>query len=232
VSYPQQGGYPQQPYSGGGYPAEQGGGTNPATAIIAALLALAVTAFEIVFLVRFFDALGGASFGDIPGKVWAVIGSDGLAGLLLLLGAMFAFGRKMAGSALIIIGSLVAIVGFFLYPLMVLGSASVIGKYLQLVFQFGTSEAIFQALTLIGAPLALIFAAIPPTTRHLRGSSSGSYEYQNAGGYQQQPYNNAPNSGGFPQQQDYPGYQPQQGQGGYPQQQPGGYPNQQQQGWQ
>jgi hypothetical protein len=238
VSYPQQGGYPQQqPYSGGGYPTTpSGGGTNPATAIIAALLALAVTAFEIIFLVNFFDlvkVLGG--LGNMPPKMWAVIGVDGVAGLLLLLGAILTFARKTAGAALIIVGSIIAIIGFFLYPVM-LRDFSVVGDYVQAVFKFTTSDATFQALLLICAPLALIFAVLPSTFNHLRGGGGDSDHdatpYPSSGGFQQQqPYNPNPSSDPFPQQ----GYPQQQGgyppQGGYPQQgQQGGYPPQQQ-GW-
>ncbi|TCO58491.1 hypothetical protein [Actinocrispum wychmicini] len=233
MSYPQQGGYPQQPYSGGGHPAETGGGTNPATAIIAALLALAVAAFEIVFLVKTLD---GVKLSSLDGKSWAVIGTDAVAGLLLLLGAMLAFGRKVAGAALIIIGAILAVAGFFLFPLLAGGGGSAVSLYLEVAFKFVETATTFQALTLIVAPLAFIFAVIPPTMRHLRGGggadSYAAEQYPNSGGFQQQGYN-APNSGGFPQQ-DYPGYQPQQGQGGYPQQgqqgQQGGYPPQQQ-GW-
>lgn len=231
MSYPQQGGYPQQPYSGGAYPVEPSGGTNPATAIIAGILALVVTACEITYLVKFFgSSIGEIGLGKLPWQYLLMLGLDAVAGLLLLLGSMFTFGRKTAGAALIAIGAILAIVGVIILPLTAPKGAIPFGDYLQAIFQFGDITAIVEAVALICSPLAFILAVIPPTTRHLRGSS-GSYDsYQNAGGYQQQPYNNAPNSGGFPQQQDYPGYQPQQGQGGYPQQ--GGYPNQQQQGWQ
>jgi hypothetical protein len=232
VSYPQQGGYPQQPYNGGGYPtASTGGRTNPATAIIAALLALVVAGAEVYILVNLFDAIG--DFSNVDAKGWAVIGTDAAAGLLLLLGTMFTLGRKMAGAVLIILGAILGIVGFFLYPVLAIGG-SFIGQYLELVFKFASTDAIIQVVTLIGSPLALIFAIIPPTLNHLRGNRDDAYAasdpYPNSGGFQQQGYNNAPNSDPFPQQSSYPGSYPQQG--GYPQQgqQGGGYPPQQQ-GW-
>ncbi|MFD1047219.1 hypothetical protein ACFQ1S_17530 [Kibdelosporangium lantanae] len=231
--------YPQQQYPGGGYTPASGGGTNPATAIIAALLALAVAAFQIVFLVKSFG--DGLSLGDLPAQVLITYGVTAVGGLLSLLGAMFTFGRKVAGAVLVVIGALVSVAGVFLFPVMfssAVGGGSIpFGTYLESLFKFGGAEQTVFALTLICGPLAFIFAIIPPTLRHLRGGGADtSYgdPYQ-----QQQPqqqaypgYNPSPNSGGFPQQ-DYPGYQqPQQGQGGYPQQpqQGGGYPPQQQ-GW-
>jgi hypothetical protein len=243
VSYPQQGGYPQQqPYSGGGgYPAASGGGTNPATAIIAALLALVVTAAEIIYEVKFFDAFSGVSLSLFTVKMWITIGVPALAGLILLLGAMFTFGRKTAGAVLIIFGAIAGIIGFFLAPLLSPAGASGISVYLSGVFEFGEITTIALAAVLIGSPLALIFAVLPSTLRHLRGDGGDEAyagdQYPSSGGFpqqqQQQPQGGyqAPNSEPFPQQ-GYPGYQPQQGQGGYPpqQQQGGGYPPQQQ-GW-
>jgi hypothetical protein len=230
--------YPQQPYPGGGYTQASGGGTNPATAIIAAVLALAVTAFQIIFLVK---TLSDGSLSEVPGELFVALGATAVGGLLSLLGAMFTFGRKVAGAILIIIGALVSVAGVFLYPLMissVAGGVKVdIGRYLESLFKFGGAEPTVFALTLICGPLAFIFAIIPPTLRHLRGGGGSSDSYGGGDPYQQQQqqaypgYNPSPNSGGFPQQ-DYPGYQqPQQGQGGYPQQQQGGGYPPQQQGW-
>jgi len=233
VSYPQQGGYPQQPYSGTG----SGGGTNPATAVIAALLALAVTAFQIIYLVKFFGQ-APISIGDLPTEYLITLGAMAVGGLLTLLGAMFALFRKSAGAVLIVLGAIVAVVSVFLPPLLFTSRLSGkidFGTYLQGMFQFGDTFATVEALTVICGPLALIFAILPSTLRHLRGSRADSTygdPYQNQQqAYPQAGYNSAPNSGGFPQQ-DYPGYQPQQGQqGGYPQQQQGGGQPPQQQGW-
>src|SRR3954464_13517675 len=130
--------YPQQPYPGGGYTQASGGGTNPATAIIAALLALAVTAFQIIFLVK---TLSDGSLSEVPGELFVALGATAVGGLLSLLGAMFTFGRKVPGAILIIIGALVSVAGVFLYPLMissVAGGVKVdIGKYLESLFKFG-----------------------------------------------------------------------------------------------
>jgi hypothetical protein len=252
VSYPQ-GGYPQQQP----YPVASGGRTNPATAVIAGLLALAVAAFEIVLLVKLFEAMGGfGSVSDLPAEVLTVLGMWTLAGLLLVLGSILTFARKMAGAVLIILGSVVAIAGFFLEAVLLLNSR--IGFFLEAVFEFSDAATTCRALTLIVAPLALIAAVLPPTLNHLRGSgsddysggpSSGGFQQQgydqqgygqqqgygapNSGGFPAQGYGGAPGSGGFPAQgypqQQQPGGYPQQ-QGGYPPpQQPGGYP--QQQGW-
>jgi hypothetical protein len=238
VSYPQ-GGYPQQPYPGGGTPAASGGGTNPLTAILAGLLALAVAAFEVVVLVKTFDVINtyGGSLGKLPTEEYIVIGVQAVAGLLLLLGAMLTFGRKMAGAVLVIIGAIVAIAGYFLEPLLLAPSgASALGQWLEVTFKFAIADYTFRALTLIVAPLALIFAVLPPTLNHLRGGRSDDINPYagggpSSGGFPQQQGYGAPNSGGFPQQQDPGGYLQQQP-GGYPQQgqQGGGYPPQQQ-GW-
>jgi hypothetical protein len=226
--------YPQQPYPGGGYTPASGGGTNPATAIIAALLALAVTAFQIIFLVKTFS--DGFSLSGIPAELLIALGTTAVGGLLSLLGAMFTFARKVAGAILVIIGALVSVVGVFLYPLMVSslagGRTIDFGAYLGSLFKFGGAEQTVFALTLVCGPLAFIFAIIPPTLRHLRGGGADSSygdPYQQQQQQQAYPgYNPSPNSGGFPQQ-EYPGYQPpQQGQGGYPQQQ---QQPPQQQGW-
>jgi hypothetical protein len=185
---------------------------------------------------KFFDAFSNVSLSLFTVKMWITIGVPALAGLILLLGAMFTFGRKTAGAVLIIFGAIAGIVGFFLAPLLGAGGAAGISAYLSQVFDFIDITAIALAAVLIGAPLALIFAVLPSTLRHLRGDGGDEAyagdQYPSSGGFpqqQQQPQGGypAPNSEPFPQQ-GYPGYQPQQGQGGYPpQQQGGGYPPQQ-----
>jgi hypothetical protein len=189
VSYPQQGGYPQQPYQQQPQPAFAGGGTNPFTAVLAALLALAVAGFEIVVLVRVFDVLNFSTLGDQPVEVPVILGVQAAAALFLVLGAMFTFARKMAGTVLIVIGSILAIAGFFLPALLYKID---IGQYLELTFTFGGSSQTFQALTLIVSPLALLVSVLPPTLNHLRG---GRDDYD--------PYSGGPGSGGF-QQPDFP----------------------------
>ncbi|CAM4071179.1 hypothetical protein KIPE111705_39075 [Kibdelosporangium persicum] len=237
MTYPQQGGYPQQPYPQHQqpYPSAPAGGGNPATAIIAAVLALAVAAFEIVVLVNWLDVIG-SRFSAVPADLMVTLVVQALATLLLIVGAIIVLLRKTAGAVLTIIGAILALVGFFLEP--ILGFEGQVGRFLESVFEFGESGATFRALILIGAPLVLIFAALPPTFKYLRGNRNDyPQQYPPSGGYPQQGYQADPSSGGFPQQ-GYPanpnsGGFPQQGypqQGGYPQQQQGGgYP--QQQGW-
>lgn len=238
MTYPQQGGYPQQPYSQQQpYQPTPARGGNPATAIIAALLALALAAFEIVLLVKWLDLIG-SDFGDVPADLLVTLAIQALATLVLIIGAILLLLRKTAGAVLAIIGSIMAIVAFFLEPILGSPAGRVdIGRFIEAVFEFSNSAATFRALVLIVAPLVLIFAVLPPTFKYLRGKRNDDYNPPPGGGYPQQGHPADPNSGGFPQQ-GYPanpnsGGFPQQGypqQGGYPQQQQGGgYP--QQQGW-
>nr|WP_052478562.1 hypothetical protein [Kibdelosporangium sp. MJ126-NF4]CEL19121.1 Twin-arginine translocation protein TatA [Kibdelosporangium sp. MJ126-NF4]CTQ95077.1 Twin-arginine translocation protein TatA [Kibdelosporangium sp. MJ126-NF4] len=225
MSYPQQGGYPQQPYpQQQPYQAAPSGGGNPATAIIAGLLALAVAGFATVVLVNMFDAIGGR---EMPGEMITIVSLYGVGGLLLLVGAILTFLRKVAGAVLIIIGAIVGLAAMLTEPLLMRIGVDY-GVYMEFVFQFEQAEGTFRALTLIVAPLALIVAVLPPTFKYLRGSSNDGYA--SYGGYPQQPgYPVDPNSGGFPQQ----GYPANPGSGGFPQQsypQQGGYPQQQQGG--
>jgi hypothetical protein len=189
VSYPQQGGYPQQPYQQQPQPVPPGGRTNPFTAVLGALLALSVAAFEIVVLVRVFDVLNFSTLGDQSADLLVILGVQAAAALFLVLGAMFTFARKMAGTVLIVIGSILALAGFFLSPF--LGKID-IGQYLEAIFRFSGSSQTFQALILIVSPLALLVSVLPPTLNHLRG---GRDDYD--------PYSGGPGSGGF-QQPDFP----------------------------
>ncbi|MFC0114433.1 hypothetical protein [Kibdelosporangium aridum] len=230
MTYPQQGGYPQQPYpQQQPYQPEPRSGGNPATAIITVLFALACAAFEIVLLVNWLELIDG-QFGSLPGELIVVLVIQAVATLLLVLGAILALLRKTAGAVLAIAGAIVALAGFFIEPL--LADRPNLGRYLESVFEFGNSAATFRALVAIAAVLTLIFAVLPPTFKYLRGNRNDDFpqqQYPGSGGFPQQGYQANPNSGGFPQQQ-YPnsGGFPQQG--GYPQQQQGGgHP--QQQGW-
>jgi hypothetical protein len=203
VSYPQQGGYPQQPYQ----PAPAVGSTNPFTAVLAALLALSVAAFEIVVLVRFFDVINFSTLGDQPVEVLVVLGAQAAATLFLVLGAMFTFARKMAGTVLIVIGSILALAAFFLLPVL---NKIDLGQYLEVVFTFGAAQQTFQALILIVSPLALLVSVLPPTLNHLRGGRDDYDPYSGggpgSGGFQQPDFPNIP---GFqtPQIPNVPGFQ-------------------------
>jgi hypothetical protein len=159
--------------------------TSPVTAVIAALLALAVAAFEIVLLVREFDVINFATLGEQDPEVLVILGVQAGAGLVLVLGAMFTFARRMAGTVLIVIGSILALAGFFLFP--VLAKAD-LGRYLEAVFQFGGSQQTFQALTLIVTPFALLASVLPPTLNHLRGGQDDHHgPYPGGGGGYRQP---------------------------------------------
>ncbi|ALG06575.1 hypothetical protein [Kibdelosporangium phytohabitans] len=236
MSYPQQGGYPQQPYPQQPYPAAPSGGGSPATAIIAAVLALAIAGFEVVLLVN--ESTWIENLDKLPGEVVMILVGQLLTGLVMLIGSIVTFARKTAGAVLILIGALVGLASVLTEPLMLPGGSKNLGRFYETVFEFGSAEATFRALIVIIAPLALIFAVLPPTFKYLRGNRDDFSQYPGGGGYPQQPgYPVDPNSGGFPQQ-GYPanpssGGFPQQGypqQGGYPQQQQGGgYP--QQPGW-
>ncbi|ONI77701.1 hypothetical protein ALI144C_30050 [Actinosynnema sp. ALI-1.44] len=219
MSYPQQGGYPQQPYPQQPYPAAPSGGS-PATAIIAAVLALAIAGFEVVLLVNESTLIENLS--KLPGGIVTILVGQLIVGLVMLIGSIVTFARKTAGAVLILIGALLGVASVLTEPLMLPGGSKNLGLFYETIFEFGQAEATCRALIVIVAPLALIFAVLPPTFKYLRGNRNG--DYAGYGAYPQQPgYPVDPNSGGFPQQ----GY-PQQG--GYPQQQQGGgYP--QQPGW-
>jgi hypothetical protein len=224
MSYQQ--GYPQQ-QSGGMYPAAGArGGGNPAMAIIAAVLGLVAVAALVVLNVNDLKDLEG-SIGDLPGEVITILAVRALAALLLLVGVLLVFVRKVAGAILIAIGGLVGAAIIVLFPVIVSANSPVslgIGEYLKEVFKFSQTHGTFSAITLIASPLALILAIIPPTLKYLRGSagSDGYDDYsQPGGGYPQTPASGYPQtpSSGYPQT---PG-------SGYPQQ---GYPQQPQQpGW-
>lgn len=225
MTYPQQGGYPQpfpqQPYHPG-----PSGGANPATAVIAGILAILIAVFEGVVLGYWFS-LG--SLGDMPGQVVTVVALEALVALVLLIGAIMMFARKTAGAVLTIVGAVIAAAGVLLEPVM-LGIGRY-GRYMEALFQLDTAATLFRVLTLFAAPVVLILAVLPPTFKYLRssrGSHSPGYPVYgaypppppgypmdpNSGGFAQPGYPVDPNSGAFPQQ----GYPQQQQGGGYPQQ--------------
>jgi hypothetical protein len=149
--------------------------------------------------------------------------------LILLVGVILVFVRKVAGAILIALGGAVGVAIVLLYP-NILGISIGMGDYLELIFKFEETQATFSAIALIASPLALIVSLLPPTLKYLRGRS-GSSDYD-------LDYPQQPGGGGFPQTpgSGYPqtpasGY-PQTPGSGYPQQ---GYPQQPQQpqqpGW-
>jgi len=183
----------QQPYGGyqggGGYP-EPVNSTNPAMAIIAAVLALAAAAALTVAGFSELSALDdqlGAGFGDLPGEWKTALIIRFAAALVLLIGAIIVFARKLAGAIITVIGGLAGIAAVLLYPVLLsdtLGGRLDFGNYLEALFKFEETFLTFSAIALIVSPLALIVAILPPTLNYLKGSGSSS---DFGGGYPQQP---------------------------------------------
>jgi hypothetical protein len=184
MSYPQQG-YPQQPpnYQQPGQPQQPPGypqpgqpqpvRTNPATALVAAVLALcaagALAAVGFDFLSEVPD---GAGFGDLPGRLQAIPIMQFGAAVLLLIAAILLLARKMAGAVFAVLGGLAGIAAILLVPMLAdIG----MGIYLELVFKFDSTGATMSAIALILSPLALIVAILPATLRHLRGTADDGY---------------------------------------------------------
>ncbi len=203
MSYQQ--GYPQQQHSGGTYSAEAGrGGGNPGLAIIAAVFGLVAAAALVVLNVSDLQDFGG-SIGDLPGEAMTILIGRGAGALILLVGVILVFVRKVAGAILIALGGVVGVAIVLLYP-NILGISIGMVDYLEVIFKFEETQATFSAIALIASPLALIVSLLPPTLKYLRGRS-GSSDYD-------LDYPQQPGSGGFPQT---PG-------SGYPQTPPSGYP--------
>ncbi|TDQ04215.1 hypothetical protein [Labedaea rhizosphaerae] len=207
MSYPQQGGYQQQPwqqgggqpgggqggYGGGGYnyPAQTGGG-NPATAIIAGILGIAVAA---LLAIPAFKMLGDAP-DNTPTELTIMVVLLLAAAAVCLVGSIVTFVRKVAGAFVLLIGAIVAIAAILLQPVLI-GSAMKdagapdeaipgMGDFLEAIFKFNTFEDSCLAIALILAPILLIFSVIPPTLNWLRGAtqSYGGYQQPQQGGYQ------------------------------------------------
>lgn len=181
-------GYPaQQPGPAGfGYPAPQ---TKPtgATAIIAALLGLVAAGAAGYVPVYFFLRLSsGFSIDDLPGLVLTVLGLYLLAGLLLLIGALSAFFRSVAGAVLLVLGSLMVIAAVLMEPVAFNGTYSL---YFRMQFEFRTFVAIVRVVLFAVVPLTLIFAIIPPTLKYLRWRPSPAQPYR--------PRDQVPGQGGW-----------------------------------
>lgn len=150
--------------------------TNPATAIIGALLGLTAAATLVVVALEVLTSLPeGFGFGDLPGGTRTLLHLRAAAAGVLVIGAILVLVRRLFGAVLLLLGAGGAIASVVLYPALLAEAGSDIGlaAYLKTVFRFQTTEATFTALTLIVSPLALIFAILPPTLRHLRSRSSG-----------------------------------------------------------
>lgn len=179
-------GYPaQQPGPGDfGYPAQQARPTG-ATAIIAALFGLAAAGCAGYIPIYFFLRLpSGFSIGNLPGLVLTMLGLYLLAALLLLIGALSAFFRSVAGAVLLALGSLMVIAAVLVEPLAFNGTYDV---YFRLQFEFKTFIAVVRVVMFAFAPFTLIFAIIPPTLKYLRWRPSPTQPYRPRNQFPQQP---------------------------------------------
>jgi hypothetical protein len=189
--YPQQQSqdYPQQQPAYPGYPGQTGGGSSPAVAIIAALLALVAAAgLVVVNMKTLSDLPSGVGFGDLPSQFKTILIIWFAAALILLVGAIIVVARKIAGAFIVVLGGLAGIAAVLLYPVILgdaLGVKIEMGKYLEELFKFKTTEDTFAAIALIASPLALILAILPPTLSYLRGRSGQDQHPQQT--YPQQP---------------------------------------------
>ncbi|MFC3450998.1 hypothetical protein [Amycolatopsis speibonae] len=169
-------GYPAQ--SGFGYHAPQVRPTG-ATAIIAAfsgLIAAGAAGFIPVYF--FLELPSGFSIGDLPGLVLTALGLYLLAALFLLIGALSAFFRSVAGAVLLVLGSLMVIAAVLLEPLAFNGSY---GLYFRMQFEFDSFVAIVRVVMFAVVPFTLIFAIIPPTLKYLRWRPAPAQPYRPQG---------------------------------------------------
>lgn len=179
MTYPQQG-YPQP----GFYPPAST--ANPATSAFAAVFGLLVAASLVVVNIDFFNHLGGAGLGDLPGSITTIVMIRFGAAAILLLGAVIVAFRKLPGAIILALGAVAGIAAVLLYPVMLgnaLGRTVDFGEYLKLVFKFDGTSSTFSAIALMGSPLVLVLAIIPPTLKWLRGSRADAFAQP---GYQQQ----------------------------------------------
>jgi hypothetical protein len=127
--------------------------------------------------VNFFSEMPSeVGFGDLPGELKTIVFLRIGAAVLLLIGAAIVFARKLAGAVILLIGAIAAIAAILLYPVLLsdLLPGVDFGEYLKDLFKFAGTQETFAAVTLILAPLALIFAILPPTLGHLRGSRAAA----------------------------------------------------------
>jgi hypothetical protein len=177
MSYQQ--GYPQQQPVGtppGGYPLPPARGGSPATAIIAAVLGLIAAAALVVVTIKRLSDASEIPFDKLPGPYKTVVFVWFAAALILLVGVIIVFFRKLAGAFITVLGGLAGIAAVLLYPVILgdsLGIKIPMGDYLDAVFKFDGTESTFSAIALIASPLALILAILPPTLNYLRGSRAG-----------------------------------------------------------
>ncbi|WP_370944593.1 hypothetical protein AB5J62_36535 [Amycolatopsis sp. cg5] len=153
-----------------GYAQQQGPPASPrrpsgATAVLAGLLGLLVAGVVAYVPIQVFISLpSGFSIGDLPTRALIYLAVALVAALSLLLGSLMAFFRAFAGAILLILGSLLAITAILLEASLHIG----FGRYFEAVFSFGDIDEIVRAAAVIGAPIVLLLAVLPPTVKYLR----------------------------------------------------------------
>ncbi len=170
-------GYPaHQPGPAGfGFPAPQKRPSG-ATAVIAALAGLAAAGAAGFIPVYFFLELpSGFSIGDLPGLVLTTLGLYLSGALLLLIGALSAFFRSVAGAVLLVLGSLLVIAAIVMEPQAFTGNY---GTYFRTQFAFETFVAVVRVVMFAVVPFTLLFTIIPPTLKYLRWRPSAAQPFQ------------------------------------------------------
>jgi hypothetical protein len=191
-------GYQAQPGMQFGYAAQvPPRGPNGATAIIAALLGLALCGMVGYLPVyTFIEMPSGMSIGDLPGEALTVIGMYFGAALVLLLGAVVTLFRSVVGAILLIIGALLALASALLEPALLYRSEY--GVYFELIFQFEIDAAFVRVGALVLSPVVLVLAAIPPTFGYLRHKPLPQGAYGQQPGYSAPQQRYPPHQGGQP----------------------------------
>ncbi|MFD8500509.1 hypothetical protein [Amycolatopsis sp. NPDC059657] len=170
-------GYAQQQGPAYGQPAPQRRPSG-ATAVLAGLAGLLVAGVVAYVPIQLFISLpSGFSIGDLDTRALVYLGVALTAAFCLLLGSLMAFFRAFAGAILLILGALLAIAAITLEATLHL----TVGDYFKAVFSFNGIDEIVRAVAVIGAPIVLLLAVLPPTFKYLR------YRPSAPGGYGQPP---------------------------------------------
>lgn len=174
--YPPQQPYPQQPYPQQPYP--QQNADNPLGAVIAAVFGLLATGALVALNVDFFGEFpDGLGFGDLPGELKTLVIIRFAAAVVLLIGAILVFARKLAGAFLLLGGGLFGIACVLLYPTLASVPPFVtipFDLYFEELFKFADPMPIFSFATLLTSLVTLLMAVLPPTLRYLKGSAAAN----------------------------------------------------------
>ncbi|TWP48638.1 hypothetical protein FKR81_27315 [Lentzea tibetensis] len=210
MSYPQQP-YPQQPQPhwqgqgpGPGFPPKQASGGTTTAAAILALLSGLISGF---FLVSSLIAISGYVGIAVDHPVfWISFGGQGIAVLLLLVGAIMLFARAGAGRFLVVAGVVIKL-GLVVWSF--IGVSGIVVARLPLI----------GLITLLLGIIAAVLAILPSTAAHIAAKKKGPQGFPPQGpppGFPPQgppPYGMPPQQGMPPQGMPPQGMPPQ----GYPQ---------------